>query len=161
QVRKGRVPAAADYLNGRLLIHDRKWGEAATLFVRARALLSPQPDLKAQANLYLGQCYEKLEEPKQMHEAYKQVADWDPTSVQAQLGMAAARWSQGKLDEAFALFQGVMQQGQVPARGWLDIARLMIQIQVRSERVADWRGVEQALAMAEKVNPDAVADVAL
>jgi tetratricopeptide (TPR) repeat protein len=160
QVRKGRVPAAADYLRGRLLIHDHKWAEAATHFERARALLAPQPDLKAQANLYLGQCYEKLEEHKQMYEAYKQVADWDPSSVPAQLGMASARWAQGKLDQALEQFNAVMRQGMVPPRGWLDIARLEMQRQSGGDK-PQWKGVRAALDNAEKANPDAFVEVAL
>src|SRR5262249_13360244 len=139
-----------------------RWAEAATLFERARALLAPQPDLAAQANLYLGQCYEKLEEHKQMYDAYKRVADWDPASVSAQLGMATARWAQGKLDEAMAQFSSVMNQGQVPARGWLDIARLEMQRQALKEKSQQrWAEAEAALIMAEKINPEAVVEVAL
>src|SRR5262249_24074598 len=96
-VRQSQMPAAADYMRGRMLVHERQWSEAALLFERARAQLAAQPDLACQANLYLGQCYEKLEEHTQMFNAFKRVADWDPASVPALLGMAAARWAQGQL----------------------------------------------------------------
>src|SRR5262249_4725442 len=45
QVRRSRVPAAADYMKGRLLAHDSRWAEAASLFERSRALMASQPDL--------------------------------------------------------------------------------------------------------------------
>src|SRR5206468_2159399 len=48
----------------------------------------------------------------------------------------------------------------VPARGWLDIARLEIEIQLAQE-TPNWQGAEAALDHAEKVNPDAVIDVTL
>jgi tetratricopeptide (TPR) repeat protein len=160
RVRKTQVPAAADYLQGRLLVRERHWAEAAALFERSRTLLSAQPDLAAQANLYLGQCYEKLEEPQQMYDAYKRVAEWDPGSVAAQVGMAAARWAQGRLDEAQRLYTQVMSQGRVPPRGALDIARLEIQRQLQSD-TPEWKDAELLLNQAARLNPQAKAEVAL
>jgi Tfp pilus assembly protein PilF len=160
RVGKTHVPAAADYLQGRLQVHERHWAEAASLFERSRTLLSAQPDLAAQANLYLGQCYEKLEEPQQMYDAYKRVADWDPDSVAAQVGMAAARWAQGRLKEARDLYAQVMKQGRVPPRGWMDIARLEIQNQLQEE-TPDWQKAEHALTQAALANPRATEEVAL
>src|SRR5207302_35292 len=74
RVRKGRVPAAADYLQARLLVQERRWAEATTLFEHARAQLASQPDLVYQANLFLGQCYERLEQAGQMFAAYEAAA---------------------------------------------------------------------------------------
>jgi tetratricopeptide (TPR) repeat protein len=150
-VRKSRVPSAADYMRGRLFAHERNWAQAATLFERARAMMGSQPDLACQADLYLGQCYERLEEHTQMYNAFKRVAEWDPTSVPAQLGMAAARWAQGQLDNARTFYDVVMKQKRVPARGWIDIARLELQRQVQSAR-PNWTDAENALVEAEKYN---------
>ena len=91
-----RVPVAsaapsADYVLGRLLVHDREWRDAAKLFEGAKALMQEQPEMVCQANLYLGQCYEKLEEHTQMFSAFKRVIEWDPNSVPALMGMAVAR----------------------------------------------------------------------
>jgi Tfp pilus assembly protein PilF len=160
QVRKSRVPAAADYMKGRLLAHDSRWAEAASLFERSRALMASQPDLACQADLYLGQCYERLEEHTQMYNAFKRVADWDPTSVPAQVGMAAARWAQGKRDEASSQYDVVVNQRRVPPRVWIDIARLEIQLQVQAQK-PDWTKAQSALAMAEKYNPKATLEVTL
>jgi Tfp pilus assembly protein PilF len=160
RVRKSRVPAVADYMNGRLFAHDRKWAEAASLFERARTLMASQPDLACQADLYLGQCYERLEEHTQMYNAFKRVADQDPNSVPAQVGMAAARWAQGKRQEASDQYQRVVSQQMVPPRVWIDIARLEIQRQTQAAR-PDWTDAEKALVQAEKVNPKALIEVRL
>jgi tetratricopeptide (TPR) repeat protein len=151
QVRKSRVPAAADFVQGRLLSHERRWGEAASLFERARALMASQPDLACQADLYLGQCYERLEDHTQMFKAFERVAKWDPSSVPAMLGMAAARWAQGQHDEAAREYQLVVNQRRVPPRAWIDIARLEIQRQVQADK-PNWSEAEKALDNAEKVN---------
>src|SRR5262249_52985901 len=114
RVRKSRVPAAADYMQARLLIHEEKWAEAAGLGEKARALLEKQRDLACQADLYLGRCYERLEEHTQMYNAYKRVADYDSNSVAAKLGMASARWAQGKLEGAHEQYQAVMRDQKLP-----------------------------------------------
>ncbi len=151
RVRKSRVPAAADYMTGRLLTHEHKWGEAASMFERARALLAAQPDLACQADLYLGQCYERLEDHTQMFNAFRRVADWDPNSVPALQGMAAARWAQQQYQAAAEQYQMLINQGRVPPRGWIDIARLEIQRQVQME-TPDWSTAEKVLGNAEMVN---------
>jgi tetratricopeptide (TPR) repeat protein len=160
QLERSRVPAAADYLRGRMLVHERKWNDAVELLERARTVLSGQADLASQANLYLGQCYEKLEEPGQMFEAYNRVATLDPSSVQARLGMAAARWAQERYDEAYTLYAGVLKGARVPPRVCLDMARLEIQMQVRADK-PDWAKAEKAVARAQEANPDAPVEVAL
>ena len=72
QIRKTRgSPTAADYLKARLLLQDRRWAEAVTLFEQVRPTLGTQPDLAEQINLYLGQCYEQLDEPGQMYKALR------------------------------------------------------------------------------------------
>jgi Tfp pilus assembly protein PilF len=160
QVRKSRVPAAADYLQARLMLQERRWAEAATLFEHSRALLATQPDLVYQANLFLGRCYEMLEEPGQMYKAYQNAAQDNADSVPALLGMAAAQWAQGQAAQAMEKYRQVMQRKAVPPRGWIDIARLEIQLQLERDD-PDWKGAEQALEAAQKLNPEAVAEVAL
>jgi Tfp pilus assembly protein PilF len=160
QVRKAQMAAAADYMQGRLLVHERRWAEAALLFEQARAQFGSQRDLMCQANLYLGQCYEKLEEHTQMYDAFQRVLEHDPNSVPALLGMAMARWSQGQLDNALTQYQAVMRQKRVPARVWIDIARLEMQRQVQQPR-PDWGQVEKILQGATDSLPENTLEVTL
>ncbi|MFO0881191.1 MAG: tetratricopeptide repeat protein [Gemmataceae bacterium] len=153
RVRKAQMPAAADYMQARLLVVDRRWGDAAVLFERARAELASQRDLACQADLYLGHCYERLEEPTQMFNAFKRVLEFDPNSTPAMLGMAAARWSQGQLDNALAQYQVVMSQKRVPVRAWVDIGRLELQRQVQNP-TPDWTQLEKILKAAREANSE-------
>ncbi len=156
RVRKDRqLPAAADFLQGRLLVHQRRWAEAAALFEQAAALLATQPDLAAQANLYLGQCYEQLEEPNAMYNAFKRVAEWDPNSAAALLGMGTALWAQGKPKEGMDKYREVVARGAVPAKGWLDVTRLEMEVQSQKPR-PDWATAEKYLQEAARANKDAV-----
>src|SRR5262249_54011728 len=141
-VRKTEVsPAGADYLHGRLHVHQRRWAEAAALFEHARTLLGSQPDLAVQVNLYLGQCYEQLEEPSQMLSAYQRVVELDPDSVQALVGLATAEWAMQRLDNASERYRQLIAQQRMPAKGWLDVARLEIQRQYQADKPR-WDGVE-------------------
>lgn len=161
QIGRSQTPAAADYLRGRLQVHDMNWQTAAKLFEQARALLDEQPEMACQANLYLGQCYEKLEEHGQMYAAYQAVLKRDPSSLPATLGMARARALQGRLGEARALYQGALKEKTIPTGSWLDLTRLEIQIQLQNDR-PNWDAVEYALKNAEKTSgPRGGVEVAL
>ncbi|MFO0842183.1 MAG: tetratricopeptide repeat protein [Gemmataceae bacterium] len=160
RVRKSHMPAAADYMQARLLVCERRWGDAAALFERARNDLASQRDLACQADLYLGQCYERLEQPTQMFKAFQRVLEFDPESLPAMLGMAAARWSQGQLDNALAQYQVVMKQKRVPVRAWIDIARLETQRQAQSP-TPDWKRLEMILTAAREALPEANVELTL
>ncbi len=153
QVAKSQMPAAAGYMQARLLVCERRWGDAAVLFERARREFEGQHDLACQADLYLGQCYERLEQPTQMYKAFQRVLEFDPNSLPAMLGMAAARWSQGQLDNALVQYQVVMKQKRLPVRTWIDIARLELQRQTQNP-TPDWKQLETILASAREAIPE-------
>ncbi|NBO90867.1 MAG: hypothetical protein EBV06_00895 [Planctomycetia bacterium] len=160
QVRKTRINGAADYMSGRLHLLERNWAEATLAFERARTLLAAQPDLACQADLFLGQCYGRLEEHAQMYAAFKRASDWDPTNVAARIGMAEARAAQGQLDAARGQFDFLIKQQQMPARAWIDVARLEIQRQMLSEK-PEWENADILLRQAEEANPRAVVEIPL
>src|SRR5579875_1663881 len=156
EARKTRgSPAACDFLKARLLILDRRWAEAVTLLEQARAALGGQAELAGQVNRYLGQCYEQLAEPGQMFKAYERLRDQEPNSLAAQLGMAQAEWMLHHLDKAAEIFGRLAQSRQLPARTWLDYARLEMERQVQQGQ-PNWAHFQMVLNTAEKLNPDAV-----
>jgi tetratricopeptide (TPR) repeat protein len=160
QLRRTRVsPGGANYLQGRLLVHQRRWAEAASLFEQARTLLGHQADLANQINLNLGRCYEQLEEPSQMLSAYQRVAEKDGDSVAAVLGMAAAEWSMQRYDEAVKKYQQLILRQRMPDKCWQDLARLEIQRQSQQDK-PDWAAAEATLKAAGRATPNAV-EVAL
>jgi len=161
QVRKTRyMPAAADYLEGRLRLQERRWAEAAVLLERARPALEnhrEQRGLINQLDIFLGQCYEQLEEPGQMYAAYERVYNRDTNSSVALLGMGAAQWMQGKLEAAMVTYDKVMTRPGVPTHGWVDIARLEIQRQLQKDRdQRDWTRAEAALDRGTQATKKAV-----
>jgi tetratricopeptide (TPR) repeat protein len=156
QARKMRFsPAGVDFLEGRLLVHQRHWAEAAQLFEHTHAVLGRQADLAVQVNLFLGLCYEQLDEPTQMYRAYWAVWEKDPKSVQALLGMASADWALQRLDGAAEKYRQLILLERVPDRAWLDIARLEIQRQPE-QKPPDWNLATRALENAGKALPGSI-----
>jgi tetratricopeptide (TPR) repeat protein len=156
--------ALTEFLDARLLLYEQKWAEARDKFTKARTELAVRyVDVTGQIDLSLARCYEQLEDYVQSFAAYKRVLDWDPSSVVARLGMASARWSEGRLDEAAQSFQEVALMGKMPDRVWLDFARLEVQRQALKADPAkrDWNVAEQALDNAKKAAPSLAAQVEL
>jgi tetratricopeptide (TPR) repeat protein len=145
---------AADFLEGRLRLLERRWAEAVVLLERCRPALAAQPEMRGvvnQVDIFIGQCCEQLEEPGQMFAAYRRVAEYDPNNPVALLGMGSAQWMQNRLDEAMVNYRKVMNLNQVPLTGWTDIARLEIQRQLQREPAKrDWKEAEEALEKAAR-----------
>src|SRR5262249_19955164 len=51
------------------------------------------------------------------------VAEQDPASVPALLGLAAAHWALGRPEDALARARQLMALPRPPAQGWLEVAR--------------------------------------
>lgn len=159
----GSVPAAADFLWGRLRIHQRRWAEAATLFEQAKAVLAGQPQVVAQSYLFLGECYHHLEEYNQMREAYGRARQAGATSPAALRGMALADTALNRLDRAETMYESLDQIGQMTAQDRIERARLVIRQQLQAQQrnnSADWVRAEECVRAAAKANPASM-DVAL
>ncbi len=136
-------------------MQDRRWAEAVSMFEQVRPTLGAQPELANQINLYLGQCYERLVEPGQMFNAFERLAQGQPNSLPALLGMAQAEWSMGHLDRAAEKYRQLALAGQMPDTVWLDFTRLEIQRQAQQER-PDRANIENLLENAKKANPRSI-----
>lgn len=87
---------ALDYLHGRLLMARERWAEAAERLERARPL-----DAQAYCvDLFLGYCYQRLNQPEREFSAYQRVTQRSPSSVAAWLGLAHAAGALGRHEEA-------------------------------------------------------------
>jgi tetratricopeptide (TPR) repeat protein len=167
QMVKARASSVAtDYLNARIRIDEANWAEAARLLDRTRLQLVNAPELANQVDLLLAQCFEQLDDPTSRLSALGRIIGRDRSSVSARLGMAGALAAAGRFDDALDQYSQLMALPGAPPAGWIEIARLMVVRELqRSQRRAGgttkpkraaWKPVEEALARAEKANPDAV-----
>jgi Tfp pilus assembly protein PilF len=152
---KGPIGAApADVLQARLSMAVKDWTKAATLLEHARPALQSPGELIARVDLYLGRCYQQMEEPKQALAAYQRVAEWDRQSLAARIGLAESKRALGRVDESIDDYREVMARGRVPAGGWIDLARLEIERQLqRDPDQRDWSTAISDLDRAAEANP--------
>ena len=147
----GASSPAVGLLEGRLLVAQRKWGDAKAKLEMVRPLVTGSPDLVRQVDLYLGQCHAQLDEFDAQLDVNRRVLSDDPSSLAARAGTAAALAAAGKPDEALAEFE-VIASALPPDRlatvpqVWYPLLQLRMQKQA-SVPVAqrDWSSVDKLL----------------
>jgi tetratricopeptide (TPR) repeat protein len=153
QMRRSAGPsAAADYLQARLLMVERKPAEAARLLERARPTLGDTPEVGEEIDLSLGYCYEQLGEVARQKEAYERLAKRSVKSMPVLLGLAAAESSLGNLEAAVARYREAAALPGAPPEVGHAVVRLLI-ARHRERGAADWGAVEAALREVEKAQP--------
>ena len=158
RLRKTRgQPAAADYLQARLLMHKKEWARAAALLERTRPALAAQQahaDLIGQIDLSLGQCDLALEEPAQAERSFHLALSWDPNRADALLGLAEAQQALGRVDEALDIYHKAAEGGEDPGKSWLQAARLEITRQLQQDDAhRDWTKAQDAIDRAARELP--------
>ncbi len=155
-IRKTRgQPAAADFLDGWLLVHKKEWARAAALLERTRPALAAQQahrDLIGQIDLFLGQCFEALEEPAQAAEAFHHALEWDSNLPQAHLGLGQAQRLLGRVDDALTNLRKAAEISQDPGKTWLEVARLEVMHQLQQDN-RDWTAAKEAIDRAALTIP--------
>jgi tetratricopeptide (TPR) repeat protein len=155
RLRQEGFPAAPrDYLEARILVHDKKWYRASKILERIRPLLARLPELTIPADLFLGQCYERLGNPDLQLTAYQRAVAAEPLAVPGRAGLAAALFSLGRIDEALDEYRLLIPRA--PAAR-IVVARLLYVRNLRlplAER--RWDQVEQLLHEAAQATPPSV-----
>jgi Tfp pilus assembly protein PilF len=154
QMRKSSGPsAAADYLQARLLIVEKRPAEAVRLLERARPSLGDAPEVGEEIDLALGRCYEQLGDVVRQKKSYERLANRATKSLPALLGLAAAEASLGNLEAAIARYREAAAMPGAPPEAGYAVVRLRV---TRNRKgVADWGAVESALRDVEKAHPGA------
>jgi tetratricopeptide (TPR) repeat protein len=159
------APSGLAYLRARALLLQGRWSEAAGLLENTRPTMEHDraaPGLLNQVDLYLAECYERLDQPEQRLAVYTRLIaresrrdEASPALVTALQRRAATLWATGHLDEAVEQQQELMKRPDAPAAGWAEVARLLLGRNLLKGR-QDWKDVNEALDRAEKAQPDAV-----
>ena len=143
---------SADYLEARARMQRGRWFDAAKQFEKVRPGLKSMKELAFQVDLYLGTCYEQMEEPVLQLTAYQRAAEVDPTSLTARRGMASAHWALGQTEEALRISQELADRAKDPeeaAQRRIAYVRMLFESGQR-QHAKDWKKIEQALDEIEK-----------
>ncbi len=131
------------------------WRAAARTLERARPGLTEWPETLRQADNLLGTCYQRMGNTDRQLAAFRRAVNLDPLSVSARTGVISALTAAGRIEEALAEMQQLVRLQGAPASSLVDLARLMILRNLRSEGdPRRWNEVEQVLDRAAAVLPD-------
>jgi tetratricopeptide (TPR) repeat protein len=153
RLRKSNVaPAVVDYLQARLAMCRQQWARAARGLERVRPRLDLSAEMTAQIDLYLGHCYEHLDEPVRRLGAFKSAAERDPQSATALLELGAAEAALGRPETARAFYEKATQVKDAPLEAWLEYTRFLVtrNREALDREQANWEEVDKALSRAEE-----------
>jgi tetratricopeptide (TPR) repeat protein len=156
----GSSAEQVEYLHARQLILQGRWAEAVRLleWVRGRA---PASDLLNRVELFLGLCYEQLDDPEQELTTYRRAVERGPVSPTLHLALGATLAAQDRTDEAVAEYWQAMGMPKAPPAGWTMLARALVERTLRlPPATRNWAETERVLARADKALPGS-AEVAL
>src|SRR5262249_40317950 len=143
-----------EYLQARSLMQQGRWAEAVKVLEAIRPRLKATPELAREVELYVGQCYGRLDEPAAEVKAIMGVIEKEPTSVSARLRLVDLHWASGRTEAAIAGYRQIMKLPRAPVDGWTHLARMLL-LQNLQSGGTDWKEVEDVLPLALKARPNA------
>ena len=180
QVREAN-PLSADYLEARCMMQQGRWPDAARTLEKLRPAFKSIVELSLQLDLYLGTCYQKMDEPLLQLSAFQRATKTDPSSAAARHGEATALAALGQRDDSMNKIRQLIagNSNRAEAARWrIEYARLLLQgdvardpklaVQVRKElddaekdlpRSLEGAILRAELLFAEKRADDAEAEV--
>lgn len=164
QLRQIRNPkpyptAPLRYLEARILVEKGEWFKASGILENLRPALTEWPDLLKQADYRLGRCYGELGRIDLQLTAFRRAAGVDSHWLPARMGVAAALWMMGRIDEALEEYEQLHQDPRSPISVRVQEARLQIMVNLRrnaSER--DWEKPALLLKEIKQVDAEKVKD---
>ena len=101
ELRKKNYPGfMLEYFDGQISLYKKEWRDAVIHFNKARLDMQNFPELRAQTQVYLGICYEQLEQYDLQLEMFGEALKEIPQSTRARTGYALALFHLGRKAEA-------------------------------------------------------------
>ena len=147
-----------DLMEARILFFDGKWREAVQRFEQLRPQMAQMPEHTKEIDLDSATCYGQLGEYDKQLDACRRVLQSDPTSYQAQVGVAAGLMATGKTEEAKRAYEALAQAvGKVKAMSipqiWRPIVQLRMDEQMRLPKAQrNWSGVDAIIKLLDTVD---------
>jgi tetratricopeptide (TPR) repeat protein len=148
------------FLEGAMLVQQRKWDEAIAKLARARAVLGAQPRLQARIDLMLAECHGRQGKDEERVEDLRRAVESQGGAESTGLALAQELAGSGRLDQAVKVLLPLVDRRPE----WrLDLVGLLIQRAIRQpRRQRDWAAVEQQLDAAEQApRPQAIEPLVL
>src|SRR5262249_7329623 len=129
-------PLSADYLEARCMMYQTRWADAARNLEKLRPAFKSVAELALQVDLFLGLCYQKLDEPLLALAAFERAARPARPSLPARHGATTSLAAIGQRDEAMKNITALIDNNpdRAEADRWrLELARLLLAGNVGTE----------------------------
>lgn len=148
----GSTRARAAYLDGLLRLHEQDYGRAIQVLEEVSRAPGTPSELASRASEALGHVYAELGDRDRQLAACERAVNWNPASLSARLGFAAALSATGRMDGALAQYRYL---GAIPGAPRAALCRTLIRHNLLLPATSrDWREVESVLDQLAKSTPD-------
>jgi tetratricopeptide (TPR) repeat protein len=149
------------YLEGRALVVQGRWSEAARVFEQVSAGTGVSQQLASRAQQDLARCLARLGLVDRQLDAARRAVALDPSRMEARAMLGELLLKLGRNEEALPHFRALAALPQTARSAWPSLARTLIQHNLLLPSAQrNWREVEEILDKAERVK-DGLASVAL
>ena len=152
---KQQLPAdaPAGLLDAAILMHEEHWREARDALEDLLPKLS-STELAKQANLYLGRCYQRLQDAVRQIAALRRALDIDPAWVPARWELALSEIDLGRTADAISELRLLSALPEAPAATLPLLAQLLLaQNLATREGERNWSEFDDTLARLDRVAP--------
>lgn len=139
------------FLEGRVLMADRRWAEAERSFEKASGFSGADESIRHQSGMCSAVCRREQGEREGAIDAWRNSLQADPTSSDSRLGMAAAWLDSGRTDLAIAEYRQLLHVRGVPELLTSLLIRDTLQQQISRQ---NWKELEHLLNDNEPVITD-------
>ncbi|HYV36734.1 MAG TPA: tetratricopeptide repeat protein [Gemmataceae bacterium] len=152
----GAAPGLADFVEGRILMLDRRWHDAAEKLIVAQAALGWTSEWTGNVSLALGKCYQRLGALDKQIAAYRDAVAANPANEQFQLELSKALLAAKLPEEALVQLRKLTKLNKPPGEAWTLLARAQLdKVEVQpADSAAAWKELDVALAKAALAMPD-------
>jgi cellulose synthase operon protein C len=136
--------ALGDYLEGRLMMHRKRWADALVCLDRGTVLAGPF--LQSVIHVAMAQCQEQLGAIDRQFAEFEKAVKLDPSSIQARLGLANICVALNRTEQALELYRGLLHLRQPPDALWVPYGRALLrqELALPADK-RDWSNLESAL----------------
>jgi predicted Zn-dependent protease len=151
---EGLAPALPNFLQARLLIHDKKWGQAQALLEKTRPSLGSDPYWNGRINALIGFCFGQLGDGDRQIAALLDAARSEPRWAALNLSLGQAFLEADNPEQAFLYLQPLVDDPEAPPGAYALLARARFRLALQlPERERPWKDLHDAVALAEKHDP--------
>jgi len=130
-LKAGWNPTLPNYLKARLAVADKEWNQAIKLLESVRKDLGESSEWHGRVYALLGLSYRQLGDHEKELQAFRKAVHHEPAWMTANLGLATAFLTNGRIEEASQVLEPLRTAKDLPAEYWILQRRVQFHRELR------------------------------